>query len=218
MKAMIPLRQRPGCRFARLASALLIALLVCLANRQLAHAQTYTDIYEFDGADNGCCPSYSHILAQGRDGNLYGTALNGHVGDGIIFRITPSGGSAGFRILYNFDHTSVPTDGVSPRGGLTLGTDGKFYGTTRFGGSGPSNPSGTIFSITSVSTPTTPTLKTLYTFTGGSDGGRPLGPPVQGSDGNFYGTTDFGTAYKITPAGVFNSLGNLPGASDSPLI
>src|SRR5207245_5536986 len=50
------------------------------------------------------------------------------------------------------------------------------------------------------------------------DGGRPWGPPVQGTDGNFYGTTEFATAYKITPSGAFTPLGAIPGQSFSPVI
>ena len=32
-------------------------------------------------------------------------------------------------------------------------------------------------------------LTSLYSFTGGNDGANPLAGLVQGSDGNFYGTT-----------------------------
>jgi uncharacterized repeat protein (TIGR03803 family) len=48
---------------------------------------------------------------------------------------------------------------------------------------------------------------------GGSDGGTPQGPPVEGLDGNFYGTTwvgggpgSCGTIYKVTPTGTFTVL------------
>jgi uncharacterized repeat protein (TIGR03803 family) len=45
-----------------------------------------------------------------------------------------------------------------------------------------------------------------------TDGANPLPPPIQGADGNFYGTTNsagrygFGGVYKITAAGKFTSL------------
>lgn len=47
----------------------------------------------------------------------------------------------------------------------------------------------------------------LHTFTNGSDGGQPVYPPVQGNDGNFYGTTSAGTStfYKVTPSGTFTT-------------
>src|ERR1017187_8216933 len=52
------------------------------------------------------------------------------------------------------------------------------------------------------------TLTTLYSFTGGNDGGFPLGRLVQASDGNFYGTTfsygggGWGTVFKLTSSGA----------------
>jgi uncharacterized repeat protein (TIGR03803 family) len=48
----------------------------------------------------------------------------------------------------------------------------------------------------------------LYSFAGGTTGSAPNSAVIQGSDGNFYGTTtyggtaDSGTAFKITPTGV----------------
>jgi uncharacterized repeat protein (TIGR03803 family) len=51
----------------------------------------------------------------------------------------------------------------------------------------------------------TPALATIYSFTGGSDGGCPSGPPAIGSDGVLYGTTcssgpsGWGTVFSLTP-------------------
>ena len=55
------------------------------------------------------------------------------------------------------------------------------------------------------------TLTVVHTF-GGPDDWRPLAGLVQGSDGNFYGTTAWGGAYgggtvfKITPGGALTTL------------
>ena len=55
-------------------------------------------------------------------------------------------------------------------------------------------------------------LTTLYSFTGGNDGANPQAGLVQGSDGNFYGTTsrrhegDHGTVFKISTNGALTSL------------
>ncbi len=68
----------------------------------VATAQTYTDLFNFDGTHGGCLHGIScGILAQGRDGNLYGTTqVGGTNGYGVVFRITPSGK---LKVLYNFD-------------------------------------------------------------------------------------------------------------------
>jgi uncharacterized repeat protein (TIGR03803 family) len=91
---------------------------------------------------NGVFPSGG--LTLGRDGNLYGvaqfggsTSVNGEEGFGTIFRITPKGG---LTTIYNF---TGGADGGDPAGGLTLASNGDFYGTN-FGGSSL-NVNGTAF-------------------------------------------------------------------------
>jgi len=186
-----------------LASFYLATLLFCVLDVSPARGQTFDVIHRFIDQSEGCDPQLPDLLAQGRDGNLYGTVpFCGASFDGTIFRITPGGT---FRILYQFDSTH----GAFPYGGLTLGSDGNFYGTTSEGGS---SGYGTIFRITPGGL-----LTTLYNFTLGSDGGNPHASPVEGVDANFYGTTVAGTAYKITRSGFFTSLASLPGASYAPL-
>jgi uncharacterized repeat protein (TIGR03803 family) len=77
------------------------------------------------------------------------------------------------------------------------GSNGNFYGTTQYGGT---NDLGSVFQITA-----TGSLNTLYSFSGGSDGAMPLAGLVQGSDGNFYGTTD-NTVFKISTNGLLTTL------------
>ncbi|MBI3476813.1 MAG: IPT/TIG domain-containing protein [Acidobacteria bacterium] len=168
---------------------------VCLSAAPLM-AQIYTDLHDFNCLTEGCQPDYPAILAQGRDGNLYGTTqLGGTNGLGTAFKITPSGT---YTTLYNF---STGPDGFNPVGGLTLGTDGNFYGTTSSGGAANL---GTIFKMTPAGV-----ITTLYSFSG-PDGGSPRGAPIQGKNGQFYGTTcsQFGpwTAYSITTSGKFKLL------------
>jgi uncharacterized repeat protein (TIGR03803 family) len=62
------------------------------------------------------------------------------------------------------------------------GSDGNFYGTTYDGGA---YGWGTVFRITPSGS-----LTNLWMFTGCSDGASPAAGLVQGSDGNFYGTTE----------------------------
>ena len=122
-------------------------------------------------------------------------------GFGTIFKITPNGA---LTTLHTFDDTN----GANPRS-LVQGTEGTFYGTTQLGGA---NTEGTIFEIT-----LSGRLTTLHSF-GFEDpnGTQPIGALVQGTDGNFYGTTVLGgvggcgqgcgTAFKITPGGTLTTL------------
>jgi uncharacterized repeat protein (TIGR03803 family) len=164
-----------------------------------SYAQKFSVLYNFGSASNDPFqPSYSGIIAQGRDGNLYSTAPNSYEGYGAAFMITPSGA---LTVLYSF---APGTSGVFPYSGLVLGTDGNFYGTTESEGSN----NGTVFTITPNGQ-----FTLLYTFAGSTDGGRAYAPPIQASDGNFYGTTSdgysqspYGTVYKLTSAGLFTPL------------
>ncbi len=85
---------------------------------------------------------------------------------------------------------------------------------------GGANNQGTFFRITPSGT-----LTTLYSFCSQAncaDGGEPWSAPIQGSDGNFYGTTfnggtaNYGTVFKITPAGALTTLYNGPGEIEHP--
>jgi uncharacterized repeat protein (TIGR03803 family) len=174
--------------FATLAFSLLAAA---------AHAQTYSDLYNFgDASGDPLNPQYPGIVAQGRDGNLYSTSPAGGTGLGTVFKLT---GAGAMTVLYKFDGTH----GKAPFSGLTLGTDGNLYGTTSAGGS---SNLGVVFQITSAGQ-----LKVLHTFASG-DGYSPYAPPIQALDGNFYGTAIFGgasaygTVYKMTPAGALTVL------------
>src|SRR5579884_3129414 len=153
----------------------LVAVVLCLLILDVAAwPQTFSVLYNF-GSNSGSPANPGPTIAQGRDGNLYSTASSGgSLGNGAVFRITPSGK---LTVLYNFDGTH----GAIPVGGLTLGTDGNFYGTTFYGGA---TDNGTIFKISPGGQ-----LKVLYSFTGGSDGFLPYAAPIEGADGNFYGTT-----------------------------
>jgi uncharacterized repeat protein (TIGR03803 family) len=107
-----------------------------------------------------------------------------------------------FSVLHPF---AVGTDGGFPRG-VIQATDGNFYGTTQNGGA---HGQGTVFKMTPSGDVTV-----LYNFTGGTvDGSAPTAGLVQGTDGNFYGTTssggstsDYGTVFMMTPAGSVTTL------------
>ena len=164
---------------------------------------TVTILYSFPGYPSGGGDP-TGTLIQASDGNFYGTT-NGGNGGGIVFKITSNGALTTL-------HTFQPGqgDGGYPYAGLIQASDGNFYGTTNQGGIHFGN--GTVFKITPNGTETV-----LYSFAcSDSSGCRPIGGLVEGSDGNFYGTTsqggsgsnDTGSVFKITPSGTLTTLHN----------
>jgi uncharacterized repeat protein (TIGR03803 family) len=140
---------------------------------------TLTTLYTFcpDGCTDGQGPNW---LVQAADGDLYGTTVGGGAGDGTVFKITLSGT---LTTLYSFCTQNGCKDGEGPNG-IIQAADGNFYGTTYVGGSDSNY--GTIFRIAPSGT-----LTTLRVFHGG-DGAMPAAGLVQATNGEFYGTTEFG--------------------------
>jgi uncharacterized repeat protein (TIGR03803 family) len=140
-------------------------------------------------------------LCAGVDGFLYGTTTTNGAGNssGSIFKISTNGGS----LVWSYALSNAT--GIVPLAGLAQGLDGSFYGTASQGGA---NDSGTIFRISA-----TGVFTNLYSFTGGADGGYPIGGLAQGPDGQLYGTTTeggnpnvnngqgYGSVFKITTNG-----------------
>jgi len=185
-----------------------------------------TSLYDFC-AQRNCTDGQFPVstLVIGPDGDFYGTTQNGGIYNyGSVFKISPAGV---LTTLHSFDIV----DGVSPYGALLLASNGNFYGTTNEAGVCASGAGcGTVFTISP-----TGKFKTLYNFcmqSGCPDGEFPVGGLIEGSDGNFYGTTNAGgnstcpgggcgTIYKITPAGVLTTLhrfNNTDGAYPTPAL
>jgi uncharacterized repeat protein (TIGR03803 family) len=146
----------------------------------------------------------------GSDGDLYGTTIfygqdaqHPDGGYGSVFKLSPT--TTQFTVLHIFNGLE---GGYANQ--LVLGADGNFYGTSVYNGA---NNSGVVFKISPAGAYTT-----LYSFGGGIDGSAPEDALVQGIDGNFYGTTQFGgsqgggTIFRITPNGTLMTLHDL-GAS-----
>jgi uncharacterized repeat protein (TIGR03803 family) len=91
---------------------------------------TVTILHSFDGNSDGGDP-YTPVI--GSDGNLYGTALNqGKDDGGTIYELSTDGST--FSVLHYFSDGTIQNDGWEPIGGLVLGSDNNFYGTTDGGG------------------------------------------------------------------------------------
>jgi uncharacterized repeat protein (TIGR03803 family) len=147
-------------------------------------------------------------LIQGSDGNFYGaTNVGGEKNDGTVFKFTPSGKLS---TLHSFCTKHGPRkiclDGQDPVG-VVQGSDGNLYGITSLGGA---KNDGTAFKLTPSGK-----LTTLYTFcrkAGCAEGKFPGSNLIQGSDGNFYGTTEaggatnYGTVFKITSSGKLTTV------------
>lgn len=175
---------------------------------KLTLAGALTTVYTFNGAD-GRNPEGR--LVQGPDGALYGTTLIGGAADrGTIYRLTTAGVLTtlySFPALGNFNTAGVATNatGANPRSGLTLGSDGNFYGTTYQGGS---VGYGTVYRVTP-----TGSVTVLHNFAGApGDGAYPLATVSQGPDGSLVGTTEkggsggHGVTWRIDPAGNYKVL------------
>jgi uncharacterized repeat protein (TIGR03803 family) len=161
-------------------------------------------VYSFHCEDKSCVRS-AYLLATGSDGNFYGISVYGGNEDGgVFYRVTPGGK---FTVLHNFCYGTDCMGGQNPNG-LFLGFDGNFYGTTAYGGK---SNQGVFFRISPKGE-----FKVLHAFcllSDCQDGNFPLAP-IQGQDGNFYGTTaeggtqGAGVIYKLTPDGTYEVIHN----------
>ena len=204
-----------NCRCGSLRRAAVLVL-VCVVTAIVLPGQTLTTLATFDGT-NGANPIFGP-LAQGLDGNLYGTTNGGGSygpncvpGCGTVFKITPTGM---LTTLYSFCIQTNCADGAYPLAGLVLATDGSLYGTTNGGGpsSNCAGGCGTVFKIAASGM-----LTTLYSFSL-ADGAYPESALFQGTNGNFYGTTQsggtnggYGTVFEITRSGMLTTLHSFDG-------
>lgn len=204
------LTKKPRNAWSALALAL---LLLCLGMPTPSFAQFKTLVYF--NKSTGEPPNAP--LVQGFDGNLYGTSYTGGANKaGTVFDISLSGA---LTALYNFCSLPHCADGQINSVGLTVGTDGNYYGVTTQGGNVGGvcivTGCGTVYRITPAGV-----LTTLYSFcavTGCADGRYPGARLVQGPDGNLYGTTTdggscptslvgCGTLFVITTGGGLTTL------------
>ena len=173
---------------------------------KLTPTGTITVMHTFLGTTaDGCHPLAPPI--QATDGNLYGTTgFCGANGYGTVYKMSPTGT---YTQLHSFQ--GPPNDTAEPLG-LVQGTDGNLWGM----GNGWIISDGAVFKISAAGAESL-----VYTFKGGTtDGANPYTNLIQGSDGNYYGTTEYGgadsygTIFKLTPAGVETVLYNFPNQTD----
>ncbi len=157
----------------------------------------FETIYEPDAAHG----SFVVSVTQASDGTLYGSAASGGAfGCGTVFQITTSGS-----LLWYY---SFPCG----RGGFqpiasSQASDGNFYGVTA-GGALANGSDAAVFTVDSQHN-----VKVLYNFGASrTDGMSPQAGVTEGTDGNLYGTTEFGgkfnqgTLYQVSKTGTYRQL------------
>ncbi len=141
-------------------------------------------------------------LIQATDGSFYGTSLYGP-----IYKFDPAGNLTPLHSLNYY------TEGAAPRAGVTQGTDGDFFGTAWTGGD---FGTGTVFRMDGAGSVTV-----LHAFAwDGTEGAGPYTTLIQGTDGNFFGTTqgggafNAGTVFRVTTAGALTVLHSFDSATE----
>ena len=141
---------------------------------------SFNTIYSFtSGTGNKGYYPFAGLIYSGS--TMYGTTQSGGANNyGTIFKFTPSTSSVTPTDMHDFAYA---TDGYYPRYTLSLGPDGKFYGTALYGGP---NSGGTAFSID-----TSNNFTVLYGFNNsvGTNAYYPQDGVIVGSDNNLYLTT-----------------------------
>lgn len=166
---------------------------------KMTTAGTVTTIKEFaGGAGNPSYPNAGPVVANAT--TFYGTSLYGGTsGLGTVFSITTTGTIV---ILHSF--TGGVADGQYCYAGVTIGSDGKLYGTTINGGT---KNQGTVWSMTT----TGGSFTVIHSFDATVDAYYPYMGVTEASDGMLYGTVYYaagfnGGVYRLTKDGVTYSF------------
>jgi uncharacterized repeat protein (TIGR03803 family) len=172
-----------------------------------------TTLAAFTGGSDGRIPSGALTLYGGL---LYGTAVGGgfvqpgSTGYGVIFKLNAK--TKALTTLHEFSLPGV-RDGVGPVAALTVGPDGRLYGTASAGGP---NGSGTVYAIN----PKTGAFALLHGFDYHVDGSG-LDCALMFRGGQIIGTTRVGgptaaadgTVFSLDPtSGVVTTLYSMPGS------
>jgi uncharacterized repeat protein (TIGR03803 family) len=173
-----------------------------------AHAQTATPAVSTIVALSYSNPTGN--IVRGADGALYGAASPATVAAaGLIYRTTLDGSSV--TTVYQMPGQDLN----SPLAGLLLASDGRLYGSTKFGRSTDTNGTGTIYSVALDGTGFT-VIHRFDTFTTSNqelspknvEGAYPEAELIEGSDGYLYGmaraggANGTGTIFKLTRDGT----------------
>ena len=161
---------------------------------QLLAGSAWQENVLYDFASGGFDPQSGVTLDAA--GNLFGSTFGGG-GNGAGTAFELSSGSWTQQVIYNFSGAHAWGPDFSK---LIFDAAGNLYGTTNGDGL---YGAGSVFRLTPSNGAWIYT--SLHDFTGGSDGGYPVGTLVLDANGNLYGTTSYGghntvgVVFKITP-------------------
>jgi len=191
-----------------------VSLILALSSHSSVEAQsrTFTVLYSFTGAGDGCSPG-SVVLDE--KGNLYGgTWVGGSFLWGALFRLDTTNK---LTVLHNF----TGGDGLFASATLIRDAAGTIYGVTSEGGV-PEGATfgrygdGAVFKLDAVGK-----FSVLHGFKGGTDSGAPNGPLLRDDEGNLLGTAYGddqpnyqGVVFKIDANGKKTVLHRFTGGSD----
>lgn len=159
---------------------------------------TESVLYSFTGQDDGDGPIGGLVVDP--SGNLLGTTADGVSNGGAAFKMTAQDNDGWtFTALYQWSYPG-DYDCPGPWSNLTMDAAGNLYGTAIVDGA---YWNGSVFKLAPSDSGWTYT--DLHDFTGGSDGGLPVGGVALDATGNLYGTTSaggttgLGVVWEITP-------------------
>jgi uncharacterized repeat protein (TIGR03803 family) len=152
-------------------------------------------LHNFRNLADGMEPQSSVVLNAA--GNVFGTTWQGGTGFGTVFQLSTNDGEH-WKKSSHYDFRG--TDGGDSKAGMTADSSGALYGTTLTGGV---YGFGAVFKLDRTNGHWLESL--IYSFTGGSDGGKPSSGVIFDNAGNLYGTTSgcvasygCGTVYELS--------------------
>ncbi len=174
---------------------------------QAATAPVLSTLHVFNPSTEGAQPDAAPVL-QSNGQYLLPLYNSGMEGSGSLIDVSTTGSVS---VLHSNIDPSTANDGANPSQPLLLASDGNYYGTTMYGGTTASNGNGTQGYGTAFMMTPDGVVTVLHSFNDGSvtsDGQYPTSTLVEGSDGNLYGTTEyggtnfFGTIFRMSKVGV----------------
>ena len=162
-------------------------------------------LYSFTNGPDGSHPAAT--LLRGADEFLYGLTSAGLNGQGNVFKLSTNGA---FNNFYTFANNG---DGGIPEGPLVQGIDGNLFSASRFYNLRGVSLPGSIFQLT-----TNGSVGTMYILNPLThDGAYPAAGVIEASNGNIYGTSEFGgtsgngAVFRVTRGGAYTTMVDLDG-------